>query len=85
MEFPWTRRSESDAWEAMRGLTAAEYGAITADLRERGLEGTPAYEAWLRAELSKAAMRKRAMLASRAASTPTSAPATTPGYAAAAA
>ena len=62
MEIPWIRRSEAEAWEAMRGLTAAEYGAVTADLRARGLEGTPQYASWLRAELSKAAMRKRAAL-----------------------
>ena len=63
VEIPWTRRSESDAWEAMRGLTAADYRAVKAALRERGLEGTPAYSAWLRTELTKAAMRKRAALA----------------------
>ena len=60
MEIPWTRRSETDAWEAMRGLTAADYRAVKASLRERGLEGTPQYSAWLRTELTKAAMRKRA-------------------------
>jgi hypothetical protein len=63
VEIPWTRRSERDAWEAMRGLSAADYRTIKTTLRERGLEGTPQYAAWLRTELTKAAMRKRAALA----------------------
>ena len=62
MEIPWIRRSEADAWEAMRGLTAAEYKEVAAGLRARGLEGTPQYAAWLRTELTKAALRKRAQM-----------------------
>ena len=43
----------------MRVLTPSEYSAVMADLRTRGLQGTPQYKAWLRTELTKAAMRKR--------------------------
>ena len=62
MEIPWVRRSDSEAWEAMRTLTPSEHSAIAADLRARGLQGTPMYNAWLRAELTKAAVRKQAAL-----------------------
>ncbi len=81
MEIPWLRRSEVDAWEGMRGLTAAEYKEVAAGLRARGLEGTPQYAAWLRTELTKAALRKRAMTESDESS---AVPASTPGHAAAA-
>ena len=67
MEIPWIRRSDSEAWEAMRSLTPAEFGDVRAKLRARGLEGTPAYAAWLRAEVTKAALRKQAALAAEAA------------------
>ena len=60
MEIPWIRRSDSEAWEAMSALTPAEHSAVAANLRARGLHETPQYAAWLRTELTKAAMRKRA-------------------------
>ena len=51
MEIPWARATDTASWELAAGLTPDEYRAIRASLRNRGLEGTPAYGAWLRTEL----------------------------------
>ena len=59
MEIPWARKTDTASWEAAAGLTTEEYRAVKEALRGRGVEGSPAYGAWLRTELIKLSLRKQ--------------------------
>jgi hypothetical protein len=59
MEIPWARKTDTASWDAAAGLTTEEYRAVKEALRGRGVEGSPAYGAWLRTELIKLALRKQ--------------------------
>ena len=83
MEIPWARATDTASWEVAAGLTLDEYRAVKAALRSRGLEGAPAYGAWLRTELLKASMRKQAAMATAAAAGSSTVAASGPAAAAA--